>query len=120
MDISKITTLGQLKAAGYKTRSIKEELRDNLIAKLKKKDYQANPDILLGAFNPDQYYLRGSILAICGNSVSDQTIIASTALALWGNRLCLCRVAGVRIGIIPDRYDQNSFFGTDDSFGGNG
>ena len=38
MDISRITTLGQLKEAGYKTRSIKEELRANLIAKLKKKE----------------------------------------------------------------------------------
>ncbi|MEM8524911.1 MAG: magnesium chelatase [Bacteroidota bacterium] len=33
-----IRTLGELKAAGYKTRSIKEELRDNLIAKLKNKE----------------------------------------------------------------------------------
>ena len=30
--------MGQLKEAGYKTRSIKEELRANLIAKLKKKE----------------------------------------------------------------------------------
>lgn len=36
-DTQKITTLGQLKAAGYKSRSIKEELRENLIAKLKNK-----------------------------------------------------------------------------------
>src|ERR1041384_4632129 len=34
----KITTLGQLKSAGFKTRTIKEELRENLIAKLKKKE----------------------------------------------------------------------------------
>jgi magnesium chelatase subunit I len=34
----KITTLGQLKAAGFKSRTIKEELRENLIAKLKKKE----------------------------------------------------------------------------------
>jgi magnesium chelatase subunit I len=33
-----ITTLGQLKAAGYKPKSIKQELRDNLIQKLKKKE----------------------------------------------------------------------------------
>ncbi len=33
-----IKTLGQLKAAGYKPRSIKQELRDNLIQKLKKKE----------------------------------------------------------------------------------
>lgn len=34
----KITTLGQLKAAGFKPRTIKEELRENLIAKMKKKE----------------------------------------------------------------------------------
>lgn len=33
-----ITTLGQLKKAGYKSRSVKEELRQNLIAKMKKKE----------------------------------------------------------------------------------
>lgn len=36
--IEKIKTLGSLKKSGYKPRSIKEELRDNLIAKLKKKE----------------------------------------------------------------------------------
>lgn len=30
-----LKTLGQLKAAGYKTRSIKDEMRDNLVARLK-------------------------------------------------------------------------------------
>jgi magnesium chelatase subunit I len=35
--MEKATTLGQLKAAGYKTKSVKEELRDNLIAALKEK-----------------------------------------------------------------------------------
>ncbi|HEY0432758.1 MAG TPA: magnesium chelatase [Chitinophagaceae bacterium] len=35
IDISKIKTLGELKASGYKHRSIKEELRQNLIRKLK-------------------------------------------------------------------------------------
>lgn len=34
MDIRKIKTLGALKKAGYKSRSIKEELRENLIAKM--------------------------------------------------------------------------------------
>lgn len=34
MDIKKIKTLGALKKAGYKSRSIKEELRQNLITKL--------------------------------------------------------------------------------------
>lgn len=34
MDINKINTLGALKKAGYKSRSIKEELRENLIAKI--------------------------------------------------------------------------------------
>jgi len=38
MDINRITTLGQLKAAGYKSRTIKEELRANLIGKLTKKE----------------------------------------------------------------------------------
>jgi magnesium chelatase subunit I len=37
-DLKKITTLGQLKDAGYQSRSIKEELRENLISKLKKKE----------------------------------------------------------------------------------
>ncbi|MGK4568519.1 AAA family ATPase [Flavobacterium sp. 3HN19-14] len=35
MDINKITTLGQLKAAAYKSKPIKEELRDNLREKIK-------------------------------------------------------------------------------------
>jgi magnesium chelatase subunit I len=35
LDHKKITTLGQLKASGYRSRSIKEELRENLIARLK-------------------------------------------------------------------------------------
>ena len=35
-DLNKmITTFGELKAAGYQTKSIKDELRDNLIANLK-------------------------------------------------------------------------------------
>ena len=38
MDHSKINTLGQLRLAGYKPRSIKEELRENLIARLRKKE----------------------------------------------------------------------------------
>lgn len=38
MDINRIITLGQLKAAGYKSRTIKEELRANLIVKLTKKE----------------------------------------------------------------------------------
>src|SRR6185437_13758009 len=38
MDISKITTLGQLKKAGYRNRSVKEEIRENLIRKLKNKE----------------------------------------------------------------------------------
>src|ERR1700755_2166921 len=38
MDIKKIITLGQLKKAGYKNRSIKEEIRENLIRKLKNKE----------------------------------------------------------------------------------
>ncbi|MDX2127635.1 MAG: sigma 54-interacting transcriptional regulator [Chloroherpetonaceae bacterium] len=35
MEYQKIRTLGELKASGYKTRSVKEEIRSNLIAKLK-------------------------------------------------------------------------------------
>lgn len=37
MDYNKIKTLGQLKKAGYKTRSVKQELRDNLIKNIKNK-----------------------------------------------------------------------------------
>src|ERR1700733_12163396 len=37
MNISKIKTLGELKASGYKPRGIKEERRANLIAKQKPK-----------------------------------------------------------------------------------
>jgi magnesium chelatase subunit I len=36
--MTNLKTLGELKKAGYKPRSIKDELRDNLIAKLKKKE----------------------------------------------------------------------------------
>lgn len=36
--IQEIKTLGQLKKNGYKSKSIKDELRDNLIAKLKRKE----------------------------------------------------------------------------------
>lgn len=35
MNIATIKTLGQLKASGYQPKSIKEEVRDNLVAKLK-------------------------------------------------------------------------------------
>jgi magnesium chelatase subunit I len=38
MDIKTINTLGELKKSGYKTKSIKEEIRDNLIGKLQKKE----------------------------------------------------------------------------------
>ena len=37
MIIENINTLGQLKAAGYQSKSIKDELRDNLIAQIKNK-----------------------------------------------------------------------------------
>ncbi len=37
MDIKKINTLGALKKAGYKSRSVKQELRENLIQNLKNK-----------------------------------------------------------------------------------
>src|SRR6218665_3455957 len=38
MDIRAITTLGQLKKTGYKPKSIKEEIRQNLIKKLQAKE----------------------------------------------------------------------------------
>jgi magnesium chelatase subunit I len=38
MKHTEIKTLGQLKAAGYQSKSIKQELRQNLIAKLKRKE----------------------------------------------------------------------------------
>ena len=38
MNISNIKTLGELKASGYQSKSIKEELRRNLIQKLKQKE----------------------------------------------------------------------------------
>jgi magnesium chelatase subunit I len=38
MDIRNITTLGALKAAGYQSRSIKEELRQNLLRKIRNKE----------------------------------------------------------------------------------
>jgi magnesium chelatase subunit I len=38
MNTKDITTLGQLKQSGYKSRSVKEELRENLIEQLKKKE----------------------------------------------------------------------------------
>lgn len=37
MEITKATTLGQLKESGYKSKSLKEELRDNLITTLREK-----------------------------------------------------------------------------------
>ena len=38
MNISNIKTLGQLKASGYRSKSIKEELRENLISKMMSKE----------------------------------------------------------------------------------
>ncbi|MEP3836997.1 MAG: magnesium chelatase [Algibacter sp.] len=38
MKIENITTLGELKASGYQSKSIKDELRDNLINKIKNKE----------------------------------------------------------------------------------
>src|SRR5436853_6748229 len=38
MSNQKIKTLGDLKASGYQSKSVREELRDNLIQKLKKKE----------------------------------------------------------------------------------
>src|SRR3954452_20568414 len=38
MNIQNIKTLGELKKSGYKTRSIKEEIRNNLIVKIRNKE----------------------------------------------------------------------------------
>src|SRR5882757_8031785 len=38
MDITKIKTIGALKASGYRPKSIKEEIRNNLIGKLQRKE----------------------------------------------------------------------------------
>ncbi|MCW3114992.1 MAG: magnesium chelatase, subunit ChlI [Segetibacter sp.] len=38
MDITKIKTLGDLKKSGYKSRTIKEEIRENLIGKIRSKE----------------------------------------------------------------------------------
>src|SRR3978361_564903 len=38
MDITKVKTLGELKKAGYKRKSVKEEIRENLVKKLKNKE----------------------------------------------------------------------------------
>jgi magnesium chelatase subunit I len=38
MDITKIKTLGELKKSGYKSRTIKEEIRENLIGKISAKE----------------------------------------------------------------------------------
>jgi magnesium chelatase subunit I len=38
MDITKIKTLGELKKAGYKRKTVKEEIRENLVSKLKNKE----------------------------------------------------------------------------------
>src|SRR6201999_4067478 len=38
MDITKIKTLGELKKAGYKDKSVKEEIRENLVRKLQNKE----------------------------------------------------------------------------------
>src|SRR5687767_10365969 len=45
MDVLKIKTFGELVASGYKARGIKQELRDNLIKKIGKKE-QTFPGIL--------------------------------------------------------------------------
>lgn len=52
MDISKITTLGNLKKTNYKSRSIKDELRDNMIIALKN-----NTDPFEGIFGYDETVL---------------------------------------------------------------
>ena len=49
MGAPKIKTLGELKASGYKFKTIKEELRENLIAKLRSKE-----NIFEGIFGYEQ------------------------------------------------------------------
>ena len=38
IDIKKIITIGDLKKSGYKSKSIKDEVRDNLIASIQNKE----------------------------------------------------------------------------------
>jgi magnesium chelatase subunit I len=38
MDLTKIKTLGELKKSGYISKSIKQEIRENLITKIKAKE----------------------------------------------------------------------------------
>src|SRR5215212_12211365 len=38
MEITKIKTLGELKRSGYKSKTIKEEIRENLIEKIRAKE----------------------------------------------------------------------------------
>ena len=45
MNIKSINTFGELKSSGYKTRSIKDEMRENLIAFLKKNETPAEKSI---------------------------------------------------------------------------
>src|SRR5450755_4083197 len=45
MDIQKIKTLGELKSYGYTSKGIKQEIRDNLIKKIQKKE-ETFPGIL--------------------------------------------------------------------------
>ncbi len=72
MDTKKITTLGELKKSGYKPKSIKDELRNNLIANLKKGinvfegihgfEYSVIPDLeraILSGHNINFLGLRG-------------------------------------------------------------
>ncbi len=66
-DMEKIRTLGELKKSGYVHRSVKEELRQNLIAKFKKKettfpgiigyDDTVIPDTERALLSPSQYPL---------------------------------------------------------------
>lgn len=69
LDFRKIKTLGQLKAAGYRSRSIKDELRDNLIARLHHRkqlftgiigyDYTVIPDLQTAILSRHNIILLG-------------------------------------------------------------
>ena len=59
MDIKKIKTLGALKKSGYRSRSIKEELRENLISKLESRE-----KVFEGIYGFDETVLPDIELAI--------------------------------------------------------
>ena len=59
MDLLKIKTLGELKEAGYQTRSVKEELRHNLIERMREKD-----EVFTGVWGYDETVIPDTQRAI--------------------------------------------------------